>query len=194
MLIPTQDQISAATRAQLQAQLDLWSKLNGKALEGFMKLADLNMAAIRQNLASSSEAAHRLLSPAKPGTPFWTVAAGSRPEIGDALNYSREAAHIALGVSADIARLVEQQIDEASHETIKLFGDIANAIPAGSSMEFMKSAIGSAASRYGQWVKTTEQAADAMRNGLFAGTEAAIHPAAKAPKRAKQASHGRAAH
>lgn len=194
MLLPTQSQISMATRAQLTSQLDLWSRLNGKALEGVMKLADLNMAAIRKNLAASSEAAHRLLSPKQPGTPIWSVPAGSSAEIGDALNYSREAAHIALGIGADIAKLVEQQIDEASRQSIRLFGDIANAIPDGSSMEFMKSAIGSAASSYGQWVKTTEQAAEAMRHGLFAGTEAAIHPAAKPPKRAKQSGHGRAAH
>lgn len=185
MLLPTQDQISAATRAQLQAQLDLWTSLNNKAIEGLMQLADLNMAAVRKSLESSSQATHRLLSTEKPTAPFWMESSRSQQDIGDVLSYSRAAAHIALGIGAEMAKLMEKQIDTGRQEAVKLFGDVANTIPNGSAMEFMKSALGNAASSYQQWVKTTEEAAETMRHGLLAGTETAAQQAAKTHRRAK---------
>ncbi|MBS4679922.1 phasin family protein, partial [Klebsiella pneumoniae] len=61
-----QDQFSAATKANLQAHLDLINSLTAKAFEGVEKIVELNLSATKATLEEATAAAKQLASAKDP--------------------------------------------------------------------------------------------------------------------------------
>ena len=148
-----QDQFSAATKANFEAQLALIANLTGKAFESVEKLVELNLTAAKSSLEETALNARQLLS-AKDAQEFLTLsAAQAKPNAEKALAYGRHVAGIASSAQAEFTRVAESQISETGRKVSALVDDVSKNAPAGSEnvISMMKSAISNANAGYEQF-------------------------------------------
>lgn len=182
------EQFSAASKANVAAQLALFSTLSSKAFESVEKLIELNINAAKSSLVESNAAAKQLLAAKDVQELMSLSSAYAQPSAEKALAYGRQLAGIASGVQAEITKAAETQVAESSRKVLELVEELSKSAPAGSesAFAFVKTAIGNAGAGYEQFSKTTKQAVDTM--------EANLHTAANtfAPTTEEKA-NGRAA-
>jgi phasin family protein len=162
------EQFSNASKANLAAQLALFSTLSNKAFESIEKIIELNVNAAKATLQESNAAAKQLLA-AKDAQEWMSLtAAYAQPSAEKALSYSRQLAGIASGVQAEISRAAETQVNETSRKVLELVEELSKSAPAGSesAFAFLKSAIGNAGAGYEQLNKTTKQAVDTLEANM----------------------------
>ncbi|RJG02792.1 TIGR01841 family phasin [Noviherbaspirillum sedimenti] len=183
-----QDQFSAATKANVEAQLALISALTTKAFEGVEKLIDLNLTVAKTSLEESNAAAKQLMAAKDPQEFFSLAAAQAQPTAEKAASYARHVANIASSTQAEITKTAEAQIAETSRKVASLVDDVAKNAPAGSEnmIAAVKSMIGNANAGYEQFAKTTKQAVEAIETNLSTATAQFAHAADKATGRAKK--------
>lgn len=167
-MFPTQDQISAATKANLEVQLAMLTSLTGKTLEGVEKIISLNMSAAKASMEESTAATRQLLAAKDPKEFFSLATAQTQPNIENALAYGSHLASIASSVQAEFVKAAEGQIAETSRKVAELVEDVAKNAPAGSEnvVALVKSAIGNANASYEQFSKTTKQAVESLEANL----------------------------
>lgn len=162
------EQFSAASKANVAAQLALFSTLSNKAFESVEKIIELNITAAKTSLVESNAAAKQLLA-AKDVQEWMSVtAAYAQPNAEKALAYGRQIAGIASGVQAELNKAAETQVNETSRKVLELVEELSKSAPAGSesAFAFIKSAIGNAGAGYEQLSKTTKQAVDTLEANL----------------------------
>ena len=161
MAIPSQEQVSAAVRAQLESQVELWAKVNTQALDRLQTLFALNMNAAKRSVALSADGAQWLLSPGKNPAQAWLDA---RPQVeaGTTLDYGMQATRIAFGAGIEFAQMVRQQVEETAREISVLLGRQEDAFGgSAATLEFMRRAIDDVGSQCAQWTNAVAQAASA---------------------------------
>jgi len=183
-----QDQFSAATKANVEAQLALISALTSKAFEGVEKLIDLNLTVAKTSLEESNATAKQLLAAKDPQEFFSLAAAQAQPTAEKAAAYARHIANIASSTQAEITKTAESQMAETSRKVAALVDDVSKNAPAGSEnmIAIVKSMIGNANAGYEQLAKTTKQAVEAMETNLSTATAQFTQAAEKATGRAKK--------
>lgn len=180
------EQLSAASKANIESQLALMTALSNKAFESVEKMIDLNLNVAKASLDESTSAAKQFLA-AKDAQEWLALAAAhAQPNAEKALSYGRHLATIASGVQAEFSKAAEAQLAETSRKVLELVEEVSKNAPAGSenAVALMKSAIGNANAGYEQLTKTTKQAVEAMEANLNTAVSQFTQPAAKASARA----------
>ena len=180
------EQFSAASKANLEAQLALFSALTAKTFEGVEKVVDLNLTAAKSSLEDSNAAVKQLLTVKDPQEWLSLAAAQAQPNAEKALAYGRHLASIASSVQAEFSKAAEAQISETSRKVLELVEEVTKNAPAGSenAVALVKSAIGNANAGYEQLTKTTKQAVEVLEANLNTAVSQFSQPAPKAAARA----------
>lgn len=167
-MFPNQDQISAATKANLEASLALYSTLSSKALESVEKLINLNLAAAKTSMEESSAATRQIFSAKDPQEFLTLVSAQAKPNFDKAVAYGGHVATITNGVKAEFTKAAEEQLAQISRKVNEMVEQATKNAPAGAEgvMAIAKSALVNASSGYEQLTKTAKQAADAFEANL----------------------------
>ena len=179
------EQISAATKANFDAQLALFTTLTGKAFEGVEKFIELNLNAAKSYLEESSAATKQLLAAKDPQEFFNLSAAQAQPTAEKVLAYSRHLANIATSTQAEFTHAAEAQIAETNRKVLSLIDEVSKNAPAGSEqfVSLFKTSIDNANASYDHISKTTKQAVEALEanlnNAVSTATKAATPKAAK---------------
>jgi phasin family protein len=182
-----QDQFSAATKANFEAQVALMTTLTSKAFEGVEKLVELNLTAVKSTLEESTNNAKQLMA-AKDPQEFMTLATSqAKPTAEKAQAYSRHVASIASEAQAELTRAAEAQIAETSRKVSALVDDVSKNAPAGSEnlVAMVKSVISNANAGYEQLTKTTKQAVQTMEANVNSATEQFTQATEKATRAKK---------
>ncbi len=182
------EQFSAASKANIQAQLALLTTLSNKTFEGLEKFVDLNLNVAKASLEESNAAVKQFLSAKDPQEFFSLAAAQAQPNAEKALAYGRHVATIASDVQAEFSKAAEAQIAETSRKVLELVEEVTKNAPAGSenAIAFVKSAIGNANAGYEQLTKTAKQAAETLEANLNNAVSQFTQTAPKASRAAKK--------
>lgn len=180
------EQFSAASKANIEAQLALLTTLANKTFESVEKVVDLNLNVAKASLDETNAAAKQLLSAKDPQEWLSLAAAQAQPNAEKALAYGRHLATIASGVQAEFSKATEAQITETSRKVLELVEEMSKNAPAGSenAVALVRSAIGNANAGYEQLTKTTKQAVEVLEANLNTAVSQFAQPAAKAAARA----------
>jgi phasin family protein len=167
-MFPINDQLSAAAKTSINAQLSILTALTTKAFESLEKVVDLNLNVAKASLEDSSVTAKQLLAAKDPQEFFSLTAAQAQPTAAKAIAYGRHLAGIATSAQAEFTRAAEDQIAETGRKVSALVEDVSKNAPAGSEnvIAIVKSAIGNANAGYEQLTKTTKQAVEVMEANL----------------------------
>jgi len=158
------EQFSAATKANFDAQVALFSTLSSKAFEGVEKLMELNLNAVKSSLEESAANTKQLLAAKDPQEFINLSTSQAQPTTEKLLAYSRHLASIASNTQAELTQVAEGQIAETNRKVIALFDEVSKNAPAGSEqfVSYFKTAINNANAGYEQISKTTKQAVEAL--------------------------------
>jgi phasin family protein len=173
------EQFSAASKANVAAQLALFSNLSNKAFESVEKIIELNINIAKSTLVDSNAAAKQFLAVKDPQEWLSLTAAFAQPNAEKVLAYTRQLAGLASGVQAEINKAAETQVNETSRKALELLEELSKNAPAGSesAFAFFKSAIGNAGAGYEQLSKTTKQAVDTLEANLATAVNSFVPPA-----------------
>jgi phasin family protein len=179
------EQISAATKTQLESQFALMTMLAAKTFESVEKVVDLNLNVVKASLEESTATAQQLIAAKDVQELFALSAAQAQPAAEKALAYGRHLTGIAAGAQAEFAKAAETQITETNRKVIALVEEVSKNAPAGSenALSFVKSALGNANAGYEQLSKTTKQAVEAMELNINNAAAQFSQAAAKAGSR-----------
>lgn len=120
-----QDQLSAATRNNVESQFALMTSLVGKTFESVDKLCKLNLAALKASMDESGATFQQLLAAREPREFVEMSVAQVQPNIEKAIAYSRHVAHIASDAQAEIIHAAEVRFDENKRNVAQLVDDLA---------------------------------------------------------------------
>ncbi|WP_116322104.1 MULTISPECIES: phasin family protein [unclassified Cupriavidus] len=170
------EQIAAAQQANLAIVLGL----TNKAIEGFERLVQLNLQAMKSTLTETRENTQKALS-AEDQQELLALQASMIPQIGEkALLYQRQLIEIGTATQAEFAKVAEAQYEAHSRRMQELVDNLANSTPAGS-----ENAVGAltsvmtATNKFCEAMyQTTKQAVEVAEQSLGA----ASHAASKAGK------------
>jgi phasin family protein len=156
-----QDQLSTATRNNINAQLAMVTSLSSKTFEGFEKLWTLNVAAAKASVEESSVIIRQMLKANDAREIVSLSLAQAQPNVEKAIAYSRHVAHIASGTHTEFIKAANEQFDEARRNVTQLVDDMAKNAPAGSrvAVDVVRSAIDAASASYEQVTRNAKQAA-----------------------------------
>jgi phasin family protein len=183
------EQFSNATKANLEAQFNLFSTLTSKTFEGVEKLVNLNINTAKASLEQSTATARQLLA-AKDAKEFFSLSAShAQPNAEKALSYSRQVASIATDTGAEFSRAAESQFAEVNRKVISLVDEVTKNAPAGSEayVSALKTAISNANAGYEQFSKTSKQAAQAIETNLNSAVSQFTQATSNAAAAAKSA-------
>jgi phasin family protein len=167
-MFPTQDQISAATKANLEASLALYSSLSSKTLESVEKLISLNLTAAKASMEESSAATRQIFSAKDPQEFLTLVSAQAKPNFDKAVAYGSHVATITNGVKAEFTKAAEEQLAQISRKVNELVEQVAKNAPAGSEsvVALAKTTLANAATGYEQMTKAAKQAFETFEANL----------------------------
>lgn len=186
MSVLTPEQFIATQKANLETLFGLTSK----AFEGVEKLAELNLQALRSNLAESQAFAQRALSAKDAQELLALQASYAQPMAEKLLSYGRHVYEITAGAQAEFARVAETHYDDQNRKMQSLVDNVAKNAPAGSetAVAVMKSAINAANTTYETVQKVTKQAIELAESNINVATAAASKAATQASRAAASAS------
>jgi phasin family protein len=167
-MFPTQDQITAATKANFEANMALYTAFSNKTLESVEKLLSLNLTAAKASMEESAENTKRILA-AKDGQELLAlIGAQAKPNFEKAIAYNSHLSGIANSVQAEFTKLTETQIADASRKVTELVDEASKKAPAGSEnvFAFFKSAFGNAGNGYEQWLTGGKKAMEVFEANL----------------------------
>ena len=179
------EQFSAATKANLDAQLALLSNLSNKTFEGVEKLLELNLSTLKNTLEDSASHTKQLLA-AKDAQELLNLSnAQTQPVAEKVLAYSRDLAGIASSTQAELTHITEQQISDTNRKVVALFDEISKNAPSGSEqfVNLFKSSFNNFQNGYEQFSKSAKQAAETLEANVNATvsqlTQVGAKPAAR---------------
>jgi phasin family protein len=183
------EQLSNATKANLNAQLSVFAALSGKALESVEKVVDLNMSVARASLEETSTTVKQLLTARDPQEFFSLSAAQVQPAAQKAVAYGRHLAGIASNAQAEFTKAADEQITETNRKVIAFVEDVAKNAPAGSesAIALVKTFVGNANAGFEQLSKVTKQAVEAVESNLAVAADQFVQATEKTAARAKKA-------
>lgn len=167
-MFPTQDQISAATKANLEASFALYSSLSSKTLESVEKLINLNLTAAKASVEESSEAARKLFGAKNPQEFLSVVSEHAKPNFDKAVAYGGHVVSITNGVKAEFTKATEEQIAQIGRKVNELVDLATKNAPAGSEgmLNLTKTTLANISNGYEHMTKTAKQAAEAIESNM----------------------------
>lgn len=101
-------QLPAASRAQVEAQVDFVTSLAQNGIDSMAKLTALNMDAIRAVLDEYPKAMHQRLAATTPQEWLATAGAQVAPTLERAVDYGRQLAELTLETQTALSRAAQQ--------------------------------------------------------------------------------------
>jgi phasin family protein len=178
----TQDQITAAAKANLETLFGL----TAKAFEGVEKLVELNMQVAKANLTEMAENTQAALAVKDAQELLALQASLLQPSAEKAAAYGRQVHDIVTATTADLTKATEGQFSDLQ----KTFTDSVDAAlksaPAGSenAVTLVKSAISAANNAYESVQKAAKQATEMAEANFSAVTSTAVKASQAAAKSA----------
>lgn len=184
MTLPTPEQFAATQKASLEAFFGLTSK----AVDGALKLAELNLQTARSAFADGQERAKAVLSAKDPQGFLSLQASFAQPAAEQAIAYGRQVYDIVSATQSEFARAAEAQIEQQQRAVHSFVENAAKNAPAGSetAMAAIKSALNAAGTAYETVNKTAKQAVEMAGSHFETAAQAASKAAAQASRAAKQ--------
>ena len=163
-------QIAATARNKIQAQLNLANNLTDMLLGSLQKMIGLNLNAAKAGLETSLAGTQRLLSARDPQEFFSLSAHQAQPHAEIALTYSRHLASIASVAQAELSRVTEDQMSQASRNIVSLINELEKLAPAGSesTLSLMKSALDNVRANIAQLARSSKIAVETMEHHMKA--------------------------
>jgi phasin family protein len=162
------DQLSSATKTQLETQLSLLTALSGKAFESMERMMELNIATAKAVLEESGTNLQQLLA-AKDAQELIALSVNQvQPNAEKFAAYGRQLSSIASSTQAEFVKTAEEQISETNRKAVELMDEVSKSAPPGSEnvIAMMRSAIGNTNAGYEQLSKTVKQAAEAIEANM----------------------------
>lgn len=180
------EQFSAATKANVDAQLALFSNFSSKAFEGVEKLLELNLSVLKSSLEDSASHTKQLLAAKDAQELINLSSARSQPVAEKVLAYSRELANISSATQAELSNLTEQQIAETNRKVLALFEEVSKNAPQGSEqfVSLFKTSFNNLQNGYEQFSKSAKQAAETLEANVNATVSQLTQAGGKAAPRA----------
>lgn len=174
------EHFSAATKANLDAQLAILSTFTTKAIEGMEKVVELNLAVARSSVEESNAAVKQLIKDPQEFLSS-TAAQAQQSNAEKALEYARLLSSIFSGVQADFTKQTEAHVADTNRKVVALVEEMSKHAPPGTehAIALFKSAINNANAGYEQLNKTTKQGVEvyeAAVNQLQITPNKAAHP------------------
>ncbi|PLZ02773.1 Phasin (PHA-granule associated protein) [Burkholderia sp. WAC0059] len=182
MSLLTPEQFAAAQKANLETLFGL----TGKAFEGVEKLVELNLQAVRSNIAETQEHAQRALSVKDVQELLALQASYTQPLAEKLLSYGRHLYEITATTQAEFARVAEAHYEDQNRKVQSLVDNVAKNAPAGSetAVAVIKSAINAANTTYETVHKAARQAVEIAESNFNAATAAAAKATTQASRSA----------
>ena len=181
----TQDQITAASKANLETLFGLTTK----AFEGVEKLVELNLQVAKATLTESAENTKATLAVKDAQELMALQASMLQPSAEKAAAYSRHIYDIAASTTAEVTKAAEAQFAELQKSFMSAVDTAAKNAPAGSenAVTLVKSAISAANNAFESVQKASKQAAEMAEANFNAVTTSAVKATQTAVKSAKRA-------
>ena len=162
------EQLSAATKASIEANLALFSEFTTTTFAGVEKLIDLNLNTVRASLEDSNLTTKQLFAAKDPQDFFSLSAAQAQPNTEKAIAYGRHFANIASNTQTSLTKATETHVAETRRKVIELVEQVSKNAPPGteSAIAFVKSAISNANAGYEQLSKSTKQVVETVENNV----------------------------
>lgn len=167
-MFPIQDQISVATKANLDANFALYASLTHKTLESVEKLINLNISTVKASMEASSTVARKILTAKDPEEFLAAISEQAKPKFDTAIAYGSNVASIASSTQSEFTKAAEAQMAQVSRKVTEIVDELAKKAPAGSEnmIAIMKNAMGTVGTTYEQMTRTTKQAVEALEANL----------------------------
>lgn len=181
MTLPTPEQFAATQKASLETLFGL----SNKAVEGAVKLAELNIQTARSAVAEGQEHAQAVLSAKDPQSFFALQAAFAQSAAEQAIAYGRSIYGIASATQAEFTLAAQAQIEQQQRAAQSFVDNAAKNAPAGSesAVAALKSAFNAAGTAYETVNKAAKQAVEIAESNF----QNAAHAASKAVAQASRA-------
>lgn len=181
----TPDQFAAVQKSNLSHLF----ALTNTAFEGFQKLTELNLQAVRTSLAEGQENVQAVLA-GKDLREVLTVQSNlGQPAAEKAVAYARHVYEIAASTQAELSKAVEAHYEQHNRNVQAFVDTFVKNAPAGSEAltALVQSSVAAASSTYQSFQDAAKQTAEVAKAN-FAKTAAAANSAAQhaAPRAAKQ--------
>ena len=178
----TPEQLIAFNKANVETAL----RFAGVALDGAERLLDLQMKTAKSALADGIQSARMLTSVRD----FEQLAALKdtvvQPSFEKASAYAKEVYDVATVTSADLNKLVEEQVSEFNKQVVAALDQIVKTAPAGSEVGIaaMKQTLAAVNSGFDNLTKVAKQFGEATQSNLEVVANQTIEAAKKAKKAA----------
>jgi phasin family protein len=189
---PMSDQMSAATKAQIESQIELLNTLTARTVDSIEKIIALNVTATKSTIDDATARMNQALQSKSPQEALAGAQGQAQPAAEKVMAYSRNLAEIVSTTQTEFARTVERQIEEGRRQINSLVDELSKAAPPGSEnmVAMFKTALANANAGYDQLNKMTKQATETIQANVDAATaqltQAATDAARKTPGSGKK--------
>ena len=148
------------------------------SLNGVEKLAELNLQAAKKSVEEGVSTSVALFHSRDPKALADTVSVQAKPATDKLGAYAKHVFQIANETAAELSRIAEKQMSEASQQMFATIDEISKGAPAGTEgiATFYKSAVSAANSAWGQVSKANKQVLDLTEANVDRATGAARRP------------------
>ena len=183
------DQLSKATKTQVEAQLHTMSDLAEKALHSVSELAELNLATAKASLEEASAIVQEVLAAKDLQSAFVVVQSQAQPAAEKAASYSRHLAAIASKAQADLTKAAQERVAETAANVKALVGDLTKTAPAGTEpfVKVFEANFANANAAYEKFLQASQSAYDKYQEQLHEMSNHFMPAAATKPAKSKKA-------
>jgi phasin family protein len=130
-----------------------------KTLEGFQKLAHVNLQAARESMETSTEQIRALLAAKDVNSLTELVSSFAQPSADKFTAYAKAVYSIASETNAELTEMIKQQIAKGNSQMASAIADLAKNAPAGSdgAVNFITQALATANASYDQLNEATRR-------------------------------------
>ena len=188
MSVSSPEQIVAAQQANLDAS---WA-LATVAFDGFQKLVELNLQAVKSILAESHDNVRKPLPANDPQDLVALQARLTQPTAEKIQSYGRQVFAIVAATQTEFAKLAEAQYEAYNHRVQTLVDNVAQSAPVGSeaAVAALKSTITATNGLYETVQRTTRHAVEVAESNfntvVAAASKATQHSVEQASRSAKK--------
>jgi phasin family protein len=157
-----------------RVQLNAFNAVTHALLAAAEKLSSLNVSACRIAIDSATDVAHSLSSVKDPNQLMALSGASAQPSVEKFVSYTRELTGIANGVSAEIGKVLQQQVTDSNRRMADLLDYVAKSAPPGSeqALAMLRSAVAAGNTAFDTASKVSRQTADWAQANLATAAKA----------------------
>ncbi|RQH09022.1 phasin family protein [Paraburkholderia dinghuensis] len=185
MTLPTPEQFAATQKANLEA----FFGLTNTAVDGAIKLAELNLQTARSSVAEGQEHAQAVLSAKDPQVVLALQASFAQSAAEKAVAYGRSIYDVLSAAQAEFTLAAQAQFEQQKHAAQSFVDNAVKNAPAGSesAVAAFKSAFNAAGSAYETVNKAAKQAVEIAESNFQNAAHAASKAVAQASRGTKSA-------